>query len=138
MTSLSSLIKSNGFPSTFAVRGVTKEPFVDRIKSIYPGLPVSLEGEPGNPYDKNAIKVIAHTNTGAVHIGYVPREINVIVGEIIAKSVEAGVPQHWKAHISKLLKSDEATVGVLVVFFCDRVLPRQNSKMGVSENVDRK
>ena len=133
MISLSSLIKINGFPSTFAVRGVTKEPFIDRIKLISPGLPVSLECEPGNPYDKNAIKVIAYTNTGAVHIGYVPREINVIVGEIIAKSIDAGVPQHWKAHISKLLKSDDDTVGVLVVFFCDRVLPKQNSKMDVNK-----
>jgi len=136
MTNLSSLIKSKGFPSTFAVRGVTKEPFKDRLKSIHSGLPVSLEKEPDNPHDPNAIKVIAHTGDRAIHIGYVPREINVIVGEVIDKSNEGGIAQHWKAHISELLKSKEDdSVGVLVIFFCDRVLPRQKSKIGMIDNV---
>lgn len=37
--------------------------------------PVSLVGEPSNQHDRNAVKVLA----GGVHIGYVPKPVNVDV-----------------------------------------------------------
>jgi len=131
MDDLSSLIGDNGIPNTFAVRGVTKEPFRSRIKLLRSGMPVSLEPEPHNPHDPNAIKVIARTGDDAIQIGYVPREVNVVIGEIIS-----GASQHWSAHISELMKLDSGdAVGVLVMFCCNEALPRQESKVRPSDDV---
>lgn len=43
------------------------------LRLIVEGEQVTLERDPKNPYDANAIKVLAHNNT---HIGWVPKNLN--------------------------------------------------------------
>lgn len=64
----------------FAVVGVTFENRQDILKRIYPDflnkikIPIRLESDPENQYDKNAIKVILNSSNEI--IGYVSKDFN--------------------------------------------------------------
>jgi hypothetical protein len=67
-------------PRTFHVAGVKFRPdYKDVVhefelkKPLFPYDKVRLIGEPGNPFDKYAVKVLIN----GVHIGYVPKPVNI-------------------------------------------------------------
>ncbi len=51
------------------------------IDGLEDGTALSLEREPTNEYDPYAVKVIC----GGLHIGYVPRDLAAMVGNLIAQ-----------------------------------------------------
>lgn len=86
--------ESNGLSEIeFAVVGVTFDNRQEILKEIYQDflnkikIPVYVEKEPNNEYDPNAVKVILK-NTNQV-IGYVSKEFNEDIGEIIEDIKEA-------------------------------------------------
>lgn len=86
--------ESNGLSEIeFAVVGVTFDNRQEILKEIYQDflnkikIPVYVEKEPNNEYDPNAVKVVLK-NTNQV-IGYVSKEFNEDIGEIIENIKEA-------------------------------------------------
>jgi len=119
------------FPNTFAIRGVSKEPFCHLIDKVKQGMPVTLVPEPENPYDPNAVKVmVGGANGEMLHIGYVPRELAEVVSKLLT---EPGAL--WGAHICRLLPEDVGKGAVVMFFARDVMLQRQESK---NTNVDGK
>ena len=59
------------------VAGVTFEGRQTFVRRLTPTSVIQLEADPANPYDPNAIKVIADGN----HVGFVPRELAAVLNE---------------------------------------------------------
>lgn len=77
----------------------------DALKNCKIGDPVTLEPEPDNPHDENAIAIhMADSNM----IGYVPR--------VLAERWGGTVPAHTSAHIKEILggTADKPTFGALI------------------------
>lgn len=71
-------------PVTFYVAGVKFRPesirtsILDELLARHPDcttFPITLSGEPSNPYDRRAVKVMA----GGQHLGYVPKPTNAFI-----------------------------------------------------------
>jgi uncharacterized membrane protein YqaE (UPF0057 family) len=56
---------------------------VSEFEDVEFGDYVSLEKEPDNKFDKNAIKVLINLGNDSLHIGYVPKSVNVRVGQLM-------------------------------------------------------
>lgn len=71
------------------VAGVTFEGRQDYLASMDPRTAVKLERDRRNPYDFNAVKVLANmgNNDGWVHVGFIPSTMS----KLVSKSLDNGV-----------------------------------------------
>jgi len=62
------------------------------IKRLAIGDSLYLKREPGNPYDSNAVMVFAQDeNEDRVHIGYVPKDDNPVIAQMLDEELEPTV-----------------------------------------------
>mgnify|MGYP001075938342 CR=1 FL=1 len=117
-------METSGNRNTFFVRGVSFRQ--DEIEQVDEGMYALFEPEPTNPHDPNAIKVMVSTGNALLHIGYVPKELNKLVGRLIAEMDEGKDGGYWNTQVSRII-DDRNSKAVEVVFYADMVLPRQSS-----------
>jgi len=78
------------------IAGVKFRPGADEVLSkLDPGAELSLQPEPTNPYDPNAVKVMSGTR----HIGYVPKDLSADV----AAKISAGHVTGCRLKLGKVI-----------------------------------
>ena len=76
------------------VAGVTFEGRQDHLAVMGPGTGVKLERDRRNPYDFNAVKVLAHLGSDWVHVGFIPSTMS----KLVSKSLDNGVKLSAAVH----------------------------------------
>jgi hypothetical protein len=75
-----------------------------------------LEHEKNNPYDENAIKVLSDEVEGSIHLGYIPKEINVEILDKINEGKKLEVIYKGKSSI-EIFEGDEEKLNMLGKIF---------------------
>ena len=76
------------------VAGVTFEGRQDHLAEMGPRTGVKLERDRRNPYDFNAVKVLARLDSDWVHVGFIPSTMS----KLVSKSIDNGVQLSAAVH----------------------------------------
>lgn len=86
------------------------------LRELPVNIKLNLEHEKNNPYDENAIKVLSDEVEGSIHLGYIPKEINVEILDKINEGKKLEVIYKGKSSI-EIFEGDEEKLNMLGKIF---------------------
>lgn len=105
-------------PVEALVRGTQFRPIEAKafVNEVEEGTVLTLQREPSNPYDENAIKVLS-PDPDAIHIGYVAKEIAAEIAPVMDSGVvlTAKVNGRMSAKMITILISEAGDVGAAAI-----------------------
>lgn len=107
-------IMKNRFYASFYITGYTYWDGLEVMDSLVLGTKLTLEVEPSNPYDANAVKILL----GDVMLGYIPRDEN----ESISKFLQLGYTDLFQVMINRVCKDAHPEKQISVVV---KIIPKK-------------